>query len=358
MSDLPSEIIVSESSGGEVRYYLPMRPPDATRRIAGRIVVALGAFIGAMPILGIMFSFLIRSAGAQGGVLQPDVILPLLVWGPICFPLGGLILFWGLHVVIGHTEIQIRSQRLRILYKCGPLGLPRSTPFTKIRLFRVGNDVESQGADANTHAKSDEESSLMAHLTNGKFFSVCVSYPREWLLPLAEDLARRCQQLIDHDVNAPVEPILVQDAGNPAPFRDRLQKPMNSTAIMDLQPNGLTITIPPAGPLKGSSRFAVFWCLSWNAFVILFFPLFLYAGFHGKVRLDGGQASSLFVCLFSTPFVLIAIGSLVFLFLRGRRSTVLFATANSLEILDIDFFASHPYQWDAKKLRFFAFFSG
>lgn len=344
------EITIIESPDGEVRYCLPKRPPNAVRRIVCGVIMAFGGFIAGMPIVGILVFVSSQKQGHQNGFLQPDVLLPLLVFGPICFPLGGLILFWGMHIVAGRTEIAIRLGRLRVLFKYGPVGLPRRMRLDQIRVFRLSNDLESPQSNAEAIAQPVRSTSLMAELSNGKSKAVCVDYPGDWLMPLAQDLARRCQEFVEHEVNAPVEPIKVED--DPAKIRDRPLQPSKSTAILEPRPNGITITIPPPGMLKGSSRFFVSWCLGWNGLVLLIGPIFLYTAFQGKAKWEGSdeKVSLLFMSCFMSPFILIGIGSLIALFIRGRRSAVLSVAENSLEVLESDFFGTRSHQWQAKVL--------
>jgi hypothetical protein len=190
----------------------------------------------------------------------------------------------------------------------------------------------------------------MAELANGKSKAVCVSYPRDWLLPLAEDLARRCQEFVEHEVNAPVEPIRFED--DPAKIQDRPQQPSKSTALLEPRPNGITITIPRPGMLKGSSRVFVNWCLIWNSMVFLMAPIFLYCAFQGNAKWEGSneKVSFLFASCFMTPFILVGLGSLLALFIRGRRSAVISVAENALEILESDFFGTRSHQWRAKDL--------
>jgi hypothetical protein len=104
--------------------------------------------------------------------------------------------------------------------------------------------------------------------------------------------------------------------------------------------------------LKGSSRFFVSWCLGWNGLVLLIGPIFLYSAFQGKAKWEGSdeKVSLLFMSCFMTPFILIGIGSLIALFIRGRRSAVLSVTESTLEVLESDFFGTRSHQWLAKGL--------
>jgi hypothetical protein len=70
----------------------------------------------------------------------------------------------------------------------------------QIRIFRLSNDLESPQSNAEAIAQPVRSTSLMAELSNGKSKAVCVDYPGDWLMPLAKDLARRCQEFVEHEV--------------------------------------------------------------------------------------------------------------------------------------------------------------
>jgi hypothetical protein len=201
MSALPSEIAVFESSDGEFGYRLSRRPFRSTLVCLGSLILFVGAFFAAGPIIG------------AKSLSIPINAFPVLFLELFCFPVGALLVFWGLQMLVGHTQITIRSDRLQIVDKCGPLGLPRRIPLRNIRAFRV----EPSGADASIDANEAPHGSwfnLMADLLNGTSKTICLWYPRDWLMPLAEDLGRRCQQRVARatsDIAAPFR--VVEGAG-------------------------------------------------------------------------------------------------------------------------------------------------
>jgi hypothetical protein len=305
--------------------------------------MVFGGCIFSFPTIGSWVLLSGRKLGQQNGILDPDGLLPLVFFGPFCFPLGGLMLFWGLHIVAGRTEIDIRSARLRVLYKCGPFGLPRRMWLDKIRVFRLDGDSQSKPTAI------AQPTNLFVESTSGKSIVLCVGYPRDWLLRLASDLARRCQQIVEHE-NPHREPIVV--AGDRAIIQERPQQPGTSTAILEQQPNGFRITIPPPGMLKGSSSSFVVWCLVWNGMMCLMAPLFLYAAFQGEVKWAGGddKVSILFMCCFLAPFVLIGMGTLIVLYTRGRHCVVISVADQSLEVLARGFVGTRSSWWQSKDL--------
>jgi hypothetical protein len=354
MPTLPSAIDVSESFDSEVRYRLPRRPIGLLRYL-GFVPMAVGLFIASWPILFIVFFLTIGNA-IRGEQFWFAVIGPLVMFGPFCFPLGGFLVFKGLLLFAGHTEIAIRGDRLYLIDRCGWLRWTRRRPLDKLRGFRVehGPTVYPDGTRAGTDLGMG--ANLKADLINGKSVTICHGYPREWLLPLAEDLARRCGHVVASDEAPSAEPIRVtDDCTDPARIQYRPWQPTNSTAILESQPDGLTLTIPPAGLVGGNSWFFVVWCAGWNGILFLLVLFFLPAAFRGEVKWEGrNETVSPFVaCLFLTPFLLVGIGSLFALLHRGRRRTVIAVAGDSLAIVQSGLFGTRRHEWSARDLLSF-----
>jgi hypothetical protein len=351
MSTLPSAIGVSESFDGEVCYRLPQRPIGLLRYM-GLVPMAAGLVIASWPILFIVF-FLMIGQGVRGEQFWFLVLGPLAMLGPFCFPLGGFLVFRGLLLFAGHTEIAIRGDRLYSIDRCGWLRWTRRRPVDKLRGFRVehGPTVYPDGTRAGTDLGMG--ASLKADLINGKSVTICHGYPRGWLLPLAEDLARRCGHFVASDETASAEPIRMTDeCSDPARIQYRPRQPTNSTAILESQPDSLTITIPSAGLVRGNSWFFVVWCAGWNG---ILFPLMIFslpAAFRGEVKWEGGNetVSPFFACLFLTPFLLVGIGSLFALLHRGWRRTVIAVADDSLAIVESGLFGTRRREWSAHDL--------
>jgi hypothetical protein len=315
----------------------------------GLLLMAIGVFLASWPFLGIVF-FLKDGSAPKGEMLLFAVLGPLVLMGPICFPLGGYLLFAGLLLSAGHTEVAVRAARLHLIERCGLLRWTRRRPLVELRGFRVEHEDASLPDGTRAMGQPGEWATLKADLANGKSVTVCQFYPREWLLPLAEDLARRCLQVVARGATAVAEPLPVtEDVIDSALIQDRPRQPANSTAILEPQPDGLTITIPPAGLLRGSHWVFVVWCLGWNSFLVPA-PLFLIAAFRGEMKGTDESLSVLFVCLFFSPFLLIGIGSLLALLHRGWRRTSIAVAGGSLQVVESGLFGTRRHRWAATDL--------
>jgi hypothetical protein len=110
--------------------------------------------------------------------------------------------------------------------------------------------------------------------------------------------------------------------------------PANSTAVLVPQPDGLTISLPADGILRGSPRFYVVWRLGWIALTVLISLWLLFAPFLGNVPWDDSDQplEPGLACLFLSPFWFIAAATLLVLFRNGRRRAWFAVTGDTLEI--------------------------
>lgn len=89
-------------------------------------------------------------------------------------------------------------------------------------------------------------------------------------------------------------------------------QPTESTAVLVTRPDGLTLTLPAPGFLRGSPRFYVVWRLGWIALTALASLWVLFAPFLGNVPWDESDLPMEpgLVCLFLSPFWFIAAATL------------------------------------------------
>jgi hypothetical protein len=129
-------------------------------------------------------------------------------------------------------------------------------------------------------------------------------------------------------------------------------QPLASTAVLEEGRHERTITMPPAGLLRGCGCFVFVWTVLWNSFVALATPLFLVMAFQGKVQAQGGQGNVPpgLIVLFLTPFWLIGLGSALAIVYRGRRHARLTSSGDSLTFEEFTPFGSTRYEWGREKV--------
>ena len=346
-TQLPREISFSETDRGQ-EYILPRRPLGGWRFI-GLVPLLFGAFIASWPIIGVLV--FLSGSRPQGAGLLFAILGPIVCFGPVCFPAGGFLLFVGLSVIAGHNEIRIQDGRLSALDRCGPLRWTRRRAVDQILSFRVESNVAA-GADRTgaTHGSSalNQICRLKADCANGKSITVCQSYPRSWLLPLAEELARRCLLAADGSGVTSGAPLPVaEESLDPTMIVDRPRQPTSSTAVLEQNGDDLTIAVPAAGLIRGNNKFFLFLCIFWNGFMLIFTPLFLPAAFAGEVKWEGtdNPVSPFLVTCFLTPFWLVGICFTLYLLYQGRRKAIIRVVAGEMTVEETGLFSTGAYRW-------------
>jgi hypothetical protein len=254
MSDaLPCEVIVTELPDG-VHYRLP-------RRKAGRFTLhTLVHLLGCLVALPFM-SFWLWAVGyhihwqdifrAENGFLL--VFLALGLW-MLLMPL------WlagrGLFLFAGHSEIELRGGVLRRIERLGWLHWGWRRPVVGLRRFDVRDAMMEKGS-----VRMYENAAAAIHYNTivpvwdtdcdpeSKRRQLAPGYPRAWLLPLANDLARRCQcGTAEHvGMSRLTTPIAVTEEPlpNSAGFVDMIAQPARSKIVVLQTPEGMTVMVPP-----------------------------------------------------------------------------------------------------------------
>jgi hypothetical protein len=346
---LPPEIAVHELYDG-VRFRLPRRPMGRWN-LVGLVPLVLGAFVASWPALGILF-FLSVGAGKNPDALPFIVLGPLAVFGPICLPVGGFFAFTGLCLLVGHNEVVVRNGRLSVVERAGWLRWTYRRRLDQVRGFRVTGEHTTCGPTAGPVTILARLTRLYVDCTRGKPLGVCWLYPREWLLPLADELASRCQMEATYRGLEPPAPVAVtEEAPSPAEVLERPKQPSNSDALVRQGRDELAIVLPPVGLRRGGGTFLLFFTILWNSFVLLFTVFFLPAALRGEVvNEDTGKPASAWVALVLVPFWLFGVGALLVLLQKGRRRAVLTVEAGELTIQEISPLSNRLHTWRRSEL--------
>jgi hypothetical protein len=258
MSDpLPAEIVVTELRDG-VRYQLPRR----TQR--GSMVHALLVIFGVVFGIGFM-AFWIGAVGSQ------------IPWqNPFQDPEWMLLLFLGFGIMllcmilrtigqsvsrlIGHNEIELRGDTLHRFECWGWLRWGWQRPVRDLRRFDIGAAAEQDSAKVYPNQAAAVEFNALTpvwDIEESKPKPLAWGYPRAWLVPLANDLTRRCR-LASEETAAP-DPIHVTEEPLPnrAGFVDQVERPAGSKITMDVWQDEARLTMPPSFFRSGGMVLAV-----------------------------------------------------------------------------------------------------
>ena len=116
------------------------------------------------------------------------------------------------------SEVEVAGGWLRSTDRAGWVRYTRKAAADSIRRFRVtdraGRD-DQPPPDVSTPEELDKLAVIEAERNKGKPLWVAAAYPRHWLVPLAEALARLCHVASGEEVAPGVRRVL---ADNPGPF--------------------------------------------------------------------------------------------------------------------------------------------
>src|SRR5437870_6738265 len=126
-----------------------------------------------------------------------------------------------------------------------------------------------------------------------------------------------------------------------------LPQPRDSQITVERFPDGLTITIPPAGLWRGTQGLFPF-AILWNGFMSVFTPLFLVGIFRGK---DQEQWAYLIVPAVLSLFWLVGIGILLGGINMGRRRAAIAVTGGTLLVIQTGLFGSKHRAWPATEIE-------
>jgi hypothetical protein len=355
MSDLlPQEIQVSEIPGG-VHYRLPRRQLGGLRHIGlAMLVLGLGcAGLGMYLALARDVLLMGNLAGLPDGVV---LALSVLVGLVLLVPSFAVVRF-GAFVFAGHSEIAVcRSAdgdgRLDAIEKAGPFRRTRWRTLAGLVRLRVVGSADTPSGQASAPAIFRDLAALRADSRNGKPLWLAIAYPRNLLVPLANELASRCGLATGPSAVGDAPPLpVVEEKGQLYAAAGGLpmvvegneevpQRPATARATLEEHPEGVTLTVAPAGVWHGSRGLFVFslvWCGFMSALTAgLIVALVVQAGVIGNLCL---------IIPFLLFFWLVGIATLLGAINMGRRRAVLAVVGETLMVLQTGIFGGIKKEW-------------
>ncbi len=262
---LPSPIRVESLRDG-ARYLLPERPDGKMSRL-GLVPILFGcAFAGFALFWIVMWLYgILRSPNTNGLALLFALFgVPFVVAGIRIIRIGAFIL-------AGRADLEVSEGQLRVTERAWFFRKRQTVRTDKLRRLSVEGLQFDLARFTGTTTKL---AAIKADLVEGKPLELVHGYPLDWLEPLARELARQCAGLnaMPPDVSIVAEPLRRFDLGQ-TDKRDFPHQPAGSLVHLAGRPEGLTLTVPPAGLVRGSKGLFVF-SIIWNVGVSGFVPLF------------------------------------------------------------------------------------
>lgn len=364
---LPNAIELRDQWPESVCYILPRRKLGHGKWLGLLLLVVGGG------IMAVIVSSLVSSLAGWPRVRVGTFVIPVLFLG--FFTWGGLTPFWwGLALLLGHRELELRDGYLRTVERVGPLWRSKRWPIGQIRALEV-KPVSSQETAAK-HDPLDAFCALVLQTTAGKQGMLAWGYDKVFLYDFAMVLAGRAeaaqqQQSLETGGGGSTQKIEVlapanlrrdtqeesgasandvEDEMDPEEAEVALTEtitppPFGSPIEFEQHEGGdLTVRVPAAGIVKGSHGlffFSVIWC-GFIAFVDV-------------VAIGGawqqGKVDNIGVLLgFSALFWAVGIGMLLTAINMGRREAAIVLVGDSLMAMQTSLLGSQRREWQLTEI--------
>jgi hypothetical protein len=343
---LPPEIVFTETPDG-MHYRLP---PRDLRGLPG---LKWGLILGACAVLGIAFVVpVVRGPGKlDWTLLLTSLPVVLFVAGP------ALILF---SFLFGHSAVSMQQGKLVAIERGRFFPWARRRRGEQVRQLtvRTGSPGQSIARPAAAPNSASHFCWIEASCSCGKPLIFAWGYPVSLLRPLAEDLNRRLacclplQGAANRDVAdatfeasppIPLPPVEVLSSDMPA-FCRRYDQPASSKATLERSAQGLTLTVPPRGMVRGSAGlFGFAGC--WNSFLTLLTVLSVPALLAGNFA---GRDWPFFLML--GLFWAVGIGIGLAAYHMGRRRAVFAVVGESLMVIQAGPLGTKRAEWARDEL--------
>lgn len=334
---LPPEIEFSER-GDVTRIRMPARQIGAWR------------LIGLVPLLfGLAFAL-----GPLGWALQLvnfarfDPCSLMFLAFTIPFVWAGLQLARvGLLILAANSEVELRRDQLIAIERYGPVTWTRKLPLESVRKFVVqGGAAETPRGSAAPAFLHDLAAIMVESATEKKALLLTPGFPPKLLLPLAEELARRCNVEMEQKVGELQKPVEVVQQLTPEDLDPpvSLKQPDESDIEVEEAADGVTLKVPPAGIWESSGGLVVFSVL-WNGFMAIITGAMIFAGG------DGVKGQDLFIVVpFLGLFWAVGIGMALGAINAGKRRAVLAVVGDRLLALQTGIFGGKRSQWQKDEI--------
>jgi hypothetical protein len=337
---LPPEIRVEQCSPGEVCYVLPRRPLGAYRWLA--VAPLAFALVGASFFWG-WFAALAQAPlpvllifGGIGGLFAVGAVaMPLAISGAMLF---------------GHSSVEIRRARLFAVEHIGPLRWRRQRPLAQIRRLEVSSPNNRSAAQR--PSSPSRFAAIRVETERKKPMFGAIGYPREWLLPLAHELARQAAIVgpapaadAAFSTGLPAAPKPIEVADDLAQCQ-RSEQPPGSRIVMTEQPGSMTFEIPPGGMKGGAKALFLFACV-WLVFMAVFTTAMILGFSKQQPPQIGGL---IFGSLFLGIFWLIGAGMMVGALQMARWRAAIAVASGRCLVVQVGLFGEKRETWEPGEL--------
>ncbi len=296
------------------------------------------AIIGKLPIMGLA-AFGFSALGLAG-------LLPMLK----LFALG-----WAVVRDATFTEVVLRDRWLTCYERFWMLKYTRRcrTPVEDLQTFSL-QPAQLSSAEADSGPPiitlGGCAEMLVVRWGNGKQqqFTIAAPYPREILQKLMVDLRTHLRHVtiaIPQDAGARSRTLADEPTERSEraaqDFPDEITQPPGSDVTVERRDDGITLTVPPAGVVRGSKGLFVF-ALFWNGLIGLCVVLLTLAA---SGILDAPRLTPWVGLLFLLPFMAVGAGTLLGAINMGIRTTAIATSGGQLFVARTGLLGKKTQQW-------------
>lgn len=196
----------------------------------------------------------------------------------------------------------------------------------------------------------------------GKPLWAAMAYPFALLRPLADTLAGECAteaHSFDNRDAPPAAKVIAVVEEEPEPddaFAPGLRcphvpsQPAGSKVTWEEVPAGVTLLVPPAGVIRGSSGL-FFFAITWLGFMTIFSFAFGLASLTGEARNIRSMWEVVGIVAFIGAFWSVGIGLMLTAVNLGRRQAALAVANGRLMIVQAGLFGTKKREWACENLR-------
>jgi hypothetical protein len=262
------------------------------------------------------------------------------IWGGLQLARVGLLL------LAANSEVELRRDQLVSIERYGPVTWTRKLPLESVRKFVVQGGAAQTPRGSAAPAFLHELAAIMVEsATDKKALLLTPGFPPKLLLPLAEELARRCNVEVEQREGRLEKPAIeVQQILTPEDAEPpvNLKQPDESDVEVEEAADGVTLKVPPAGIWEGSSGLAMF-SIFWNGFMAIITGVFVFA--------DGPKGKDLLIAIpFFGLFWAVGIGMALGAINIGRRRAVLAVVGDRLLAMQTGIFGGKRSQWQKEEI--------
>lgn len=318
--------LISERVSEGTRWQLPHRPWGAAKLMPW-ITIAVGIAIAA--IFGITSSITLPNFNGDAVGAIFDLVGLLMQAIPTLIGLGLVLI--GFILMRARTTVTLTGSQLQTTDHFGPLRWTRKLETAHLTGFEINVGTSSTNGGpkkptnnvtfliANTNRPARIAKQQGAAKDAKRDFVVAWAYPKAWMQELADELAGSIEYTNPQLEGLEIKTTMGSDddrQGNDAETETPIDPPNDTRIILQQEPDGLTITIPPAGIMRGSKGLGCFAVL-WNAFILVMVVGMVYTMLNSHKPNVSGPDSP-WAILFFLPFVAIGVGLAMYSIHAGK----------------------------------------